>query len=225
MNDAKAHIQYVGFREREDPSDSLGLFSEHEDSVEVSTFLDSLDEKRFRHPKDPYIHTLLFTMSGKEWERSGFERGDYQKMIRQVMKQYEIKKGYRLKWIAAEHFKKDSPHVHVAIRASYFDRDGIERKLNITDADRKFFRDEWREARIQNRPMEPYFGPDKDFSLTHHRTMDLNKMFVTKLLDQIQHEFDRDRREQEMARKNVKKRKGKNASEELMKEHLKKRDR
>ena len=76
--DASAHIRYIGFREREDKSESLGLFSEYTDSADAEKFIESLNEKRFSHPDVPTIHTVLFSMSGDEWQRSGFEAGDYQ---------------------------------------------------------------------------------------------------------------------------------------------------
>src|SRR5690348_1030363 len=91
FDDAEAHVRYIGFRVREDKSESLGLFSETSDFADADAFIKTLDAKRFKHPDTPNIHTVLFSMSGDEWNRSGFEPGDYQKMIRHVMKEWEIK--------------------------------------------------------------------------------------------------------------------------------------
>lgn len=102
-NDAVNHVLYIGFREREGQSESLGLFSEDNDFANADSFIKTLDDKRFKHPEVPYLHTVLFSMSGGEWDDSGFKPGDYQEIVRRVMKEWEIQKGYRLNWVAAEH--------------------------------------------------------------------------------------------------------------------------
>ncbi|PGQ88336.1 hypothetical protein [Priestia megaterium] len=166
FDDAEAHVRYIGFREREDKSESLGLFSEYSDAADADHFIESLKDKRFKHPDVATIHTVLFSMSGDEWKRSGFQPGDYQKLIRNVMKEWEIKTGYRLSWVAAEHRNPDHPHAHVAIRAAYKDRDGVEHRLKITNEDRKFFRQEFQRAKELIRPFDP---PPRDYDREYER--------------------------------------------------------
>ena len=224
LKDAQAHIRYIGFREREDKSESLGLFSEHEDSTDAHEFIDSLNVKRFSHPKDPYIHTVLFSMSGKEWEQSGFQPGDYQKMIRDVMKELEVKNGYTLKWVAAEHRNPDHPHAHVVIRASYFDRDGVERKLELSDSDRRFLREQWQKTKELHRPMEPSWS--RDFEPNRGHNFDIDRTFVDQLFKQIDRELAEKEREREISKKSKDRYRGKtNRSKEMQQEHIRKRDR
>lgn len=198
--DAAAHVRYIGFREREDKSESLGLFSERSDSADAEPFIKTLDAKRFSHPKVPNLHTVLFSMSGDEWNRSGFEAGDYQKMIRHVMKEWEIKTGYRLDWVAAEHRNPDHPHCHVAIRAAYKDRDGIERNLEVSNEDRKFFREQFQRTKEMYRPIDP---PPRELRYEQERPINFN--LETTLLDnlvyKIKQELQREEFERDLAKK------------------------
>jgi hypothetical protein len=200
IDDAIHHIRYVGFREREDKSESLGLFSEHENSADAEKFIESLKVKRFKHPDVPVIHTVLFSMSGDEWKRSGFEPGDYQSMIRQVMKEWEIKKGIKLDWVAAEHRNPDHPHCHVVIRAAYKDRDGFEHKLKIDDNDRKFFRACFQETKDIERgfPLPPReYDRYKEYSFDKPINMDI----FNKALYMIKRDLEHEEWERERARK------------------------
>ncbi|MED3561485.1 hypothetical protein [Bacillus xiapuensis] len=200
FDDAEAHVRYIGFREREDKSESLGLFSEHHDSADAQEFIDSLKAKRFKHPDVPVIHTVLFSMSGDEWNRSGFQPGDYQKMIRHVMKEWEIKTGYRLTWVAAEHRNPDHPHCHVAIRAAYKDRDGVEHRLKISNEDRKFFREQFQKTKELFRPIDP---PPRELSYQYEkdRPLVIDTSFVDNLFYQIQRDLEHEEWERERARK------------------------
>jgi hypothetical protein len=203
LNDSAHHVRYIGFREREGQSETLGLFSETEDIADSEKFIQSLDCKRLSHPDVPTIHTMLFSMSGDEWERSGFQPGDYQKMIRHVMKEWEIKTGYRLDWVAAEHRNPDHPHCHVAIRAAYKDRDGIEHRLKITNVDRKFFREQFQLTKDLTRGFEL---PPREFERYKERNFD--KQIDTSLLDnllyRIKQEMEREEQEQELQKKRKK---------------------
>lgn len=202
--DAAAHVRYIGFREREDKSESLGLFSENEDSANAEKFIKTLNDKRFSHPDVANLHTVLFSMSGDEWNRSGFEPGDYQRMIRHVMKEFEIKNGYRLDWVAAEHRNPDHPHCHVAIRASYKDRDGIEHRLKITNEDRKFLREQFQRTKEMVRPFDP---PPRSISYQQQRDknrnplLDLGSSFINNLFYQIDRELAQEEWERDLARK------------------------
>lgn len=204
FSDAAAHVRYIAFREREDKSESLGLFSEELDQADAEIFISTLDSKRFKHPDVANLHTVLFSMSGDEYNRSGFEDGDYQKMIRHVMKEWELKKGYNLKWVAAEHRNPDHPHVHVAIRAAYTDRDGIEYRLKITNEDRRFFREQFQKTKEMYRPYDP---PERE--LEKFRSRD-EKLFIdTSFIDNLFHQIDREMEQQEFEREREKQKKQK----------------
>ncbi|MED1205597.1 relaxase/mobilization nuclease domain-containing protein [Heyndrickxia acidicola] len=203
FDDSAAHVRYIGFREREDKSESLGLFSEHSDNADADEFIESLKAKRLKHPDVPVIHTVLFSMSGDEWQRSGFEPGDYQKMIRHVMKEWEIKMGYRLQWVAAEHRNPDHPHCHVAIRAAYKDRDGVEHRLKISNEDRKFFREQFQKTKEMFRPIDP---PPRERNYEYERTPNLNidTSFVDNLFYKLQREIEQEEFQREFAKKKAK---------------------
>lgn len=146
------------------------------------------------------IHTVLFSISGDEWNRSGFEPGDYQKMIRNVMKEWEIKTGYRLQWVAAEHRNPDHPHCHVAIRASYRDRDGVEHRLKISNEDRKFFREQFQKTKELYRPFDP---PPRELSYDLERKPTL--YIDTSLLDNLVYKIKKDLEQEEWEREQAKK--------------------
>lgn len=139
-------------------------------------------------------------MSGDEWTRSGFKPGDYQEMIRGVMKEWEIQTGYRLQWVAAEHRNPDHPHCHVAIRASYHDRDGVEHRLNISNEDRKFFREQFQLTKERIRPFDP---PPRELSYQYERapSMVVDTSFIDNLFYQINRELEQEEWEREQARK------------------------
>ncbi|MDV7767799.1 hypothetical protein [Peribacillus sp. CSMR9] len=206
FDDAEAHIRYIGFREREDKSESLGLFSEHSDVSNTNEFIESLKAKRFSHSAVPTIHTVLFSMSGDEWNRSGFKPGDYQKMIREVMKEWEIKTGYRLDWVAAEHRNPNHPHAHVAIRAAYKDRDGVEHTLKISNEDRKFFREQFQKTKERVRPFDPPprefdhdFYQDREFE--RDPTFSIDTSFLDNFFYQVKRELEHEEWEREMVKK------------------------
>jgi type IV secretory pathway VirD2 relaxase len=133
------HVKYIAYRERESGR-GYGLFSEKNDNVEVKDFIQTLDDKRTSHKDVAKIHTLLFTMSGNEWERGNYQPGDYQTMIRNVMKDWQLEKGITVNWVAAEHDEKGHPHTHVVIKSIFKDSDGIERRLKMTQDDKEWFK-------------------------------------------------------------------------------------
>lgn len=198
FSDSAAHVRYIAFREREDKSESLGLFSEHEDSANAEEFIKTLDVKRFNHPDIANLHTVLFSMSGDEYNRSGFEDGDYKKIIRNVMKDWEIKTGYRLDWVAASHLSEGHPHTHVAIRAAYKDRDGIEHRLKISNEDRKFFSESFQKHKEIIRPFDP---PSREHSYELERPFTLDTSLLDSLMFQIKRNLEQEEWEREQARK------------------------
>jgi type IV secretory pathway VirD2 relaxase len=193
--DAGKHIDYIAFRDREDESENKGLFSAREDNADIQKFKESLHDKRTDHSQVATAHKLLFSMSGDEWNRSGFQPGDYQKIIRNVMNEWELKTGYRLNWVAAEHRNPDHPHVHVVLKATYTDRDGVEHRLKVTNEDRQFFRKEFTRQKDLERGFEL---PERERSFGKEPSME--KPINMDLLNSLIYEINARLREEEYER-------------------------
>ncbi|HAJ3957200.1 hypothetical protein WD019_19145 [Fictibacillus sp. Mic-4] len=163
LDDSREHVKYIAFRSRELATDRGGAFDAQRDNADVKAFLDNLDDKKTRHSSVAVSHSLLFSMSGWEWEKSHFERGDYQEMIRNIMKNYELDTGRKLEWIAAEHWHETHPHVHVVVKAVYQDRDGVQKRLNFSEEDRAKFKELFQEEKNRLR------GFDLDKELERER--------------------------------------------------------
>ncbi|GAB6537131.1 hypothetical protein bcgnr5378_63920 [Bacillus cereus] len=191
-SDITKHVKYIENRERYGEEEERGLFSEHDNRASRTGFLKKIDNPINHHSQAVKAHKLLFSMSGDEWERSQFSPGDYQRIIRNVMKEWEIKKGIRIHWVAAEHRTLGNgngnghPHVHVVVAGFYTDRDGIDHRLKITDEDRKFFKEEFertktrirgfelprREERMQERNFYPKFNLERDITDSFFREVE-----------------------------------------------------
>lgn len=188
---AQKHIQYIAFRDRENLGEKPGLFNETSNNADVKTFQSSLKDKLTANNYKAKAHKILFSMSGDEWNRSNFEAGDYQKMIRRIMKEYEIQTGKRLTWVAAEHRNPDHPHVHAVIKATYQDRYGTAHILELKDKDRLFFKEEFQRQKNQLRGFElepPKRDKQKEFEQQNEKPK-LRKssaVFLDSLFEQFQ---------------------------------------
>lgn len=140
------HVKYIAYRDRESGK-GYGLFSDKSENIEVKDFVKTLDDKRTSHKDVAKIHTLLFTMSGNEWERGNYQPGDYQTMVRNVMEDWQLNKGITVNWVAAVHDEKGHPHTHVVIKSVFKDSDGIERRLKMTTEDKKWFKKAFQEEK------------------------------------------------------------------------------
>lgn len=141
LSKASNHVRYIAFRDRYQEHEKKGLFNDKADHISAIEFAKGLDTKLTSHPSVAVAHTLLFSMSGDEFERSGFEYGDYKSIIRTVISEYEAKQGIKLEWAAAEHFKPNNPHCHVVIKSTFKDRDGVEHRLKLTKEDVLWFKE------------------------------------------------------------------------------------
>lgn len=156
LKTAQNHVKYIAYRDRS-TNEKYGLFNEKSEHVDVKAFVKSLDCKKTSHSETAKVHTLLFSMSGAEWEKSNFVDGDYQQMIRNIMKDWQLKEGITVDWVAAEHNEPGHPHVHVAIKSTYKDADGVERKLKIKPEEKAWFKDAFKDEkrRIRGFDIEP----------------------------------------------------------------------
>jgi hypothetical protein len=163
LSEAVNHVKYIAFRERE-IGGQYGIFNEHSDNVDVKKFTDSLNDKRTAHPSVAKVHTLIFSMSGDEWERSGFQEGDYQEMVRRMMKDWQLERGIKVDWVAAVHPEPGHPHVHVAIKSVYTDRDGVERRLKMDiKEERAWFKQAFRHEKNRIRGFDlPEYEYERD---------------------------------------------------------------
>ncbi|MCU6603817.1 hypothetical protein OCO53_25590 [Peribacillus frigoritolerans] len=198
LSEAQNHVRYIAFRGRETEDERGGIFSEKSDVADVKNFIKKLDDKKTSHPDVAVAHRLLFSMSGDEWNKSGFGEGDYQKMIRNVMKDYELKTGRKLEWVAAEHRNPDHPHVHVAVKATYQDKDGIHHRLKISNEDRKFFKQAFQQEKNMLRGFE--LEQHKERPYEQNRPSRGNADFIDNLFRQIEREMREKEREYERGR-------------------------
>lgn len=201
LGEAKNHVKYISYRERT-TGERYGLFNEDKDNIPVKDFLKELDNPRTAHPDIAKIHTLIFSMSGDEWKRSYFKDGDYQDIVRNVMKDWQLQKGITIKWAAAEHNEPGHPHVHVVIPSVYKDRDGVERRLKITPEDKKWFKEAFREEKNRIRgfdlpPREREFERDR---MEQKREPDFGKDLLNSLVSQIQQKMREEEFKRQMER-------------------------
>jgi hypothetical protein len=152
LSTAINHVKYISFRERSS-GERYGLFTEDKENIEVKDFIKTLDDKRTSHKDVAKIHTVLFSMSGNEYERGNFQEEDYKTIVRNIMKDWQLEKGITVEWAAAEHNEKGHPHVHVVIKSVYKDSNGVERRLKFTPEDRQRFKEMFKEEKARIREL------------------------------------------------------------------------
>lgn len=200
LGKAKNHIKYIAFRERSDGK-NYGLFNDISDNVNVYKFNKTLDDRKISHDSAAKIHTVLISMSGNEFNRSGFIEQDYKDMVRNIMEDWQLKEGKRVNWVAAIHNEDGHPHVHIAIKSTYTDRNGIERKLNmkIDKEQRDWFRSQFREEKDAIRGPDWYQrGNERAYRKTKRQSNSITKDFVNVIFQQYKLRALEAEREQDM---------------------------
>lgn len=147
----------------------------------------------------------MFSMSRDEWNKSGFEPGDYKKFIREVMNRYEMTTGKRLNWIAAEHLNDNNPHAHVIIKAVYHDRDNVPFRLKIDKNDREVFRELFQEVKNDARGFELERPVNHEYKKEHFLTKnskEQTKDVAKPLLNELKRRIEESRRQGEREREN-----------------------
>jgi hypothetical protein len=139
---AKAHIRYIAFRSREVPENEKGIFDREQDHAQVDKFIKRLDDKLTRHPEVPKLHKLVLSFSDEQWRNCGYT--SWKPIAREVMEAFEKRTGKQVEWVGAEHMAKGHPHCHIAMKATYRDKDGKEHRLRLTKDDVKVFKEEMR---------------------------------------------------------------------------------
>lgn len=152
LSKAVAHVHYIAFRSRELPEEQRGVFDRTHDSAPLRPFLERLrSDPVIQPPRAAKLHKFTIGMMGRDYREAGI---DYRVLVRRLMARLEQQIGGRLDWVAAVHHKERSPHVHIALRASYLDRDtGRVRRLRIDQRLREWIAGEIR--REVHRDLEP----------------------------------------------------------------------
>ena len=200
LSKATNHIGYIAYRSRESDIEEKGLFNDKEDQIDSKAFIQNLDCKLTSHSTVPVAHTLLFSMSGDEFNRSGFEYGDYKSLVRNVIQKYELEKGIKLEWAAAEHFKETHPHCHVVIKSTFKDRDGVEHRLTLSKEDVEWFKNSFELEKDQMRGFtKEHLLRQKHLELKRNRPNGMPKRTSrgTQLLDALIYQIKRKAQEKE----------------------------
>ena len=198
ISKASNHARYIAFRDRLNEFEKKGLFTEKEDLINTFDFTKNLESNLTKHQSVAVAHTLLFSMSGDEFKRSGFEYGDYKEMVRDIMQKYQLEKGIKLDWAAAEHFKPNNPHCHVIIKSTFKDRDGVEHRLKLTKDDVAWFRDSFEEKKDKMRGFDKeHLMKIRSHDLRRERNKHKNRQLTTNLLDSLIYQIKRKAKEKE----------------------------
>lgn len=198
--DARKHVDYIAYRQREGKDEEYGLFNEHDNKANVEEFKALLKDKKTQHSKVAVAHTILFSMSQDEWDRSGFKAEDYKTLIRNTLKQWELEKGYRLKWAASVHMNEGHPHCHAIIKAVYTDRDAIQHRLKINDEDRKFFGEQFDKEKTALRGFELPSREERMQEKQHPHNKGFALDFIDQMLYQAQRQLEQEQYEREQER-------------------------
>ncbi|MFB9749897.1 hypothetical protein, partial [Leifsonia shinshuensis] len=114
-------------------SDTYGLFDRDKDQSDMRSFYKKIErDSALKHPNTVKLHKLIVGFHREWYERYNV---DYKDMTRYIMRKLEQEKGVKLDWVAAEHLKETSPHVHIAIKSTGEDDRGDTKRLKITRED------------------------------------------------------------------------------------------
>lgn len=137
-----SHLKYIAHRSREQDrdKDTYGVFNEKSNHADIYKFYESIEnDKALKHSNTVKIHKLTIGFSRNWYERYGI---DFKNFTRHVISKLEERKGIKLEWVAAEHQKEESPHVHIVIKSVGEDDNGNSKRLNISKEDYQYLRDE-----------------------------------------------------------------------------------
>lgn len=113
----KHHLKYIGFRSREIVPGQERFFSGTEDRADWRKFYEGVEKhKALQHSNTVKIHKLVFSLKEQDYAAYRKSGRDYKDIIRQVIKEYEQRKGVKLEWIASRHDENSHPHCHVVVR-------------------------------------------------------------------------------------------------------------
>ncbi|PEU54963.1 hypothetical protein CN395_25065 [Priestia megaterium] len=204
----RANLKYIAFRSREQVQEKKGIFDEKENHADVGKFSKRLNDPLTRHSESAKAFKMIVSMSRDEWNKSGFQPGvSYQSIVRNVIKDYELRTGKKLDWVAAEHQKGNNPHVHILIKATYTDRDGVRHKLFLPKNDLSQLRKDFNKEIDRQRgfKIEP---PNRQKRLNKQLTkkgkgleMGIGAAFTKNLIQELQMKVKREQMEREGRRR------------------------
>lgn len=140
VNDFKTvqlHLKYIGFRSREIVPGQERFFNMTDNQADWKNFYqDVKNHKALQHSNTVKIHKLVFSLRESDYAAYQLSGRDYKEIIREVMKNYEQRKGIKIDWIASRHDRNDHPHCHVVMRAvSKEGSDGKSKRIYLSKED------------------------------------------------------------------------------------------
>jgi len=196
-----SHLRYIGFRSRELDQDSntYGFFDELHDKANMKPFYNRIyNDPALKHPNTIKLHKLIIGFHRDWYDRYEI---DYKALTRYIMERLEVRKGFRLDWIAAEHLKETSPHVHVAIKSTGKDELGYTKRLIITREDIEWMKDAIDRYTGREQFLERDHEMERSISLAPDLLQDLTKE-IERQSKQGQRDSERARRKAERENKN-----------------------
>lgn len=141
LQDVSGKLRYYAFRSREMPGEERGLFSPASEHADLRKFVRSIQDDPLLQDRPgrqgmyqpPKMHSLVFSLSRDEFEKSGLT--SWKPVVRQIMEEWQRYRGIQVEWVAAEHQSATHPHCHVAIKATFTDVAGNRRRLRLTRGD------------------------------------------------------------------------------------------
>lgn len=205
MGKSVAHIKYIAFRSRELEHEKRGLFNEKDNNASFNEFKQKLEnDKSIRHPNATKIHKLVISYNEQWYDRYNI---DYKDMTRHIMKFVEDRKGVKMDWVAAEHYKEGHPHVHIAVKATGQDMfTGKNSRIKFDKSDFIAIREELdrytgRDQVLQQQERMKSYEKDKDLTPSLKglmneldRQVKQNQRDAERGKDQAEHEIERERK-------------------------------
>lgn len=117
FDQVRSHLGYIGYRSRDVKDEHRGFFdNENDQKHHYKDFLDRIKKNpALQHSKSVKVHKMIFSLRQRDYDAYLNSGRDYKDIVRECLKQYELKHGIKLDWVAAIHEKEGHPHAHVVI--------------------------------------------------------------------------------------------------------------
>ena len=131
-------VHYIAHSKTDASREANGreIFSEHTDRCTVEKANDFLKNGTGRaRPANEELHHLVISLRAEDYDRLGAIEEEGQQSLKEItrhtLKRLEKSVGAdRLAWAAGVHRNTDNPHVHIAIRKEYFDKNLEQKTLS-----------------------------------------------------------------------------------------------
>jgi hypothetical protein len=192
LGKAKAHVNYIAFRSRENVGEERGAFGRSSDHADVAKFRENLGDHMTRHPMATKAYKLTISLSEKEFRELGLT--GWKPMVREAIGNLEKEWGRQLQWMASEHMAKGHPHVHIVIKATAWHDTGRYGQLRL---DKQHIQDIKKEfgrviERHRERPKEQDRSMERSFGDTMLRAVEMALRALSRTdRDEDEHEMER----------------------------------